>query len=353
MATSPVLILFLAAGVSYQQPTKTSDWITFTPREADFRIEFPAQPMEQGRQIPSAVGTIEQKVYYVRHGGCVFTLQRYHYQNPFPLEGLSDRLAEHKKTYLQGQVKLIRDGTVTVDNITGDQFEYKGPSPRANGTVTSLTRHFIKGSTYYAITVMSPPNQDLPHDADRFVESFHFNAKEPAKAAATPRRAPTAKAVATPPKGAAGAMANAPAAGARRPIADGTPEDALRSFLMAMVERDEAALRVLTVPKPETDLAWLLRGQAAPPEAVERLRTVFSELKIQRLKPGDQFKLARGQVGTVRPEEVGEDRAVVLSEGSPLPTRLQRIDGHWKVDAGPIIAGRKAAAAAQQKAQGR
>jgi hypothetical protein len=52
----------------------------------------------------------------------------------------------------------------------------------------------------------------------------------------------------------------------------------------------------------------------------------------------------------VRPEEVTAERAVLLPEGAPIPNRLQRVDGRWRVDATPIIAGRKAAEAARKKA---
>ena len=32
-----------------------------------------------------------------------------------------------------------------------------------------------------------------------------------------------------------------------------------------------------------------------------------------------------------------------------LPTRLQKVEGHWKVDPSAVIAGRKAAEAAQER----
>ncbi len=338
MATSPLVILFLAAGVSYQEPAKAPAWTTVTPREGDFRIDFPTRPQEQAKPIPSAAGTIEQKIYYVRAGGCLFTMQRYRYPQPFPILQLSDRLAEQKKGYLQGRVELVRENNVTVDDVTGEQFEYKGPSPRADGTVTSLTRHFIKGSSYYSITVMSAPDRPLPPEADRFLDSFHFATNAAAKPGAAA-------------KGRPGGMAKAPAGGVRPKWKADTPEDALRSFMVAAVEQDEPALRALTLP--DRDLVWLLRGQRAPAEAVEKIRTLAADMKMKRLKPGDQIKLPQGGVVAVGQEEVTEDRAVLLPEGAPLPVRLHRVEGQWKVDAGPIIAGRKAAAAAQQKRRGR
>jgi hypothetical protein len=343
------VILFLAIGVSYQEPAKPSGWTTVTSREGDFRIDFPSRPLEQAKVIPSTAGSIEQKIYYVRAGGCLFTIQRFRYPRPFPILQVSDRLAEQKKGYLQGKVQLIREERVVLDDVTGEQFEYKAPSPRANGTVTSLTRHFIKGSSYYAMTVMSAPNQPLPPEADRFMNSFGFTKSDAAKSGATTKAVATTEAGATA-KGRPGAVAKAPAGAARPQLPDATPEEALRTFMVAAVAQDEAALRAITLP--DRELVWLLRGQPAPAEAVERIRTLTMEMKIERLKPGDQIKLPQGRVAVVAPEEVTEDRAVLLPEGAPIPVRVQRIEGHWKVDARPAIAARKAAAAARQKSQG-
>ena len=50
-------------------------------------------------------------------------------------------------------------------------------------------------------------------------------------------------------------------------VADATPEDALRTFMLAVMAHDEAALHVVTLPDP--DLDWLLKGPAAPPEVIK------------------------------------------------------------------------------------
>jgi hypothetical protein len=346
VVTSQLMIVLLATGLSYQEPSKAPAWTTVTSRDGEFRIDFPSRPQEQARPVPSPVGTIEQRVYQVRAEGCLFIMRRDRYPRPFPLLGLADWLAEQKRGYLQGQVELVRDHNVTVDVVTGEQFEYKGPSPRAHGTVTGLTRHFIKGSSYYALTVMSAPNQPLPRDADRFLDSFRFTASDAARAGAAPKAGATAKADAAP-KGRPGDAAKAPTGGARSLLKDDTPEDALHSFMVAFVEQDEAALRAITLPDP--DLDGLLGGPRPPANAVEMMRTYAMELKTRRLKPGDSVAPTEGQPITVRPEDVAEDRAVLLPEGDLLPIKLQRVEGHWKVDARPIIAARKAAAAAQQK----
>ena len=84
---------------------------------------------------------------------------------------------------------------------------------------------------------------------------------------------------------------------------------------------------------------------------MNKIRQQFAKQPIKRLKNGERVTLPRGQVSVVGANEVGEDRAVLLPEGAPLPTRLRKVSGHWKVSAEPIIAARKAAEAARQKAQ--
>ena len=126
-----------------------------------------------------------------------------------------------------------------------------------------------------------------------------------------------------------------------------TPEQALRAFLVAMSTRDAATLRAVTLPTE--DLDWLLKGKPLTAGQVDRMKAVIARQPIRALKPGDEFSLPGNRKGTVQPEEVGTDRAVLLPEGAPVPTRVWKLDGRWRVDATPIIAGRKAAEAARRK----
>ena len=132
-------------------------------------------------------------------------------------------------------------------------------------------------------------------------------------------------------------------------VADATPEDALRTFMLAVLAQDKEAVRVVTLPNPERD--WLLKGQPAPPEVIKDATAQFARLPIRRLKQGEKVALPKGKQYVVAASEVGEDRAVLLPQGAPLPTRLRRVDNHWKVAADPFIAARKAADASTKKAE--
>jgi hypothetical protein len=144
--------------------------------------------------------------------------------------------------------------------------------------------------------------------------------------------------------------ADPPQAPAKPAYAQDTPESAFKSLLVAMAVGDEAALGKLALPDEE--FAYLLAGDHIAPDQAEGFRkAVVDKIVLKRLKAGDEVKLPNGQVLKVAPEEVTEDRAVILPQGPPLPLFAYRDKADWKLDARPIIAGRKAADAARRAAE--
>ena len=95
-------------------------------------------------------------------------------------------------------------------------------------------------------------------------------------------------------------------------------------------------------------IEWLMAGQAAPASVIKELEEKLAQQTFRSLKAGDKLTLPRGQAVVVTAEDVGPDRALLLPEGASLPTRLRKLEGHWKVDPSAVIAGRKAAEAAQE-----
>jgi hypothetical protein len=94
-----------------------------------------------------------------------------------------------------------------------------------------------------------------------------------------------------------------------------------------------------------------MAGQAAPPGVLKDLQEKLARPAFRSLKPGDRVTLPGGTVVVVKAEELGPDRALVIPEGASLPTRVRRVEGHWKVDPSAVIASRKAAEAARQSAE--
>ncbi len=108
-------------------------------------------------------------------------------------------------------------------------------------------------------------------------------------------------------------------------------------------------MRRVIIPTEETELKWLLNGQKAPPEAHDQIRDHFQKLAVKPLKVGDVIELPGKKTLQITDEMVGPDRAMLQFEGDPMPCRVERVDGQWLVDPLPLIAARKAAAAAIKK----
>jgi hypothetical protein len=130
-------------------------------------------------------------------------------------------------------------------------------------------------------------------------------------------------------------------------VADGTADQAMRTYLTALVEADEPTIRAVTLKAD--GLEWLWKGSPPPADQAKALRKDVAEMKIRVLKPGETFAMPGNRVVTIKPEEATGDRAMLVPGGAPVPTRLRKIDGHWKVDPAPAIASRKAADAVRTR----
>jgi len=133
-----------------------------------------------------------------------------------------------------------------------------------------------------------------------------------------------------------------------------TPEGAVQNFVIAMATGNERELHEFTLPLPDGDFAWLLKGQHLPAEKLAEFRkAVAVEMMFRIGRPGEKFPLGGGRVLEIKPVEFSPDRSVVVHEAAPIPTRVRKVEGRWKVDAAPMVAGRKAADAARKRAEER
>ena len=72
------------------------------------------------------------------------------------------------------------------------------------------------------------------------------------------------------PAAAAQLEAKAPGPETNGELADSTPEDAFKTFLVALAAQDEATLRAVTLPDAEFE--WLLKAPKAPPDVLARIK---------------------------------------------------------------------------------
>ncbi len=148
--------------------------------------------------------------------------------------------------------------------------------------------------------------------------------------AATPRRAVPAQ------------------AGTSAAISQGSPETALRTFMLALFTRDSVTLHKVILPVPASYFQYLVAGQPISSVSQKRMHARIAAMTIKPLKAGDVIRLPDGRYLTLTSDSVGPNRAVLVPEGSPLPMVVVRQKGRWYVDALGIIAARKAAAEARR-----
>jgi hypothetical protein len=115
-----------------------------------------------------------------------------------------------------------------------------------------------------------------------------------------------------------------------------TPEQAIRTFILAMGTKDAAMLRAVTLPVDDLDL--LLQGQTIPAEHLAQVKAQIAATPVRVLKAGEEITLPGDRKYTAKPEDVTVDRAVVMPEGVSFPAHCRKVEGRWRVDAAPIIA---------------
>ena len=92
-----------------------------------------------------------------------------------------------------------------------------------------------------------------------------------------------------------------------------TPEQAIRTFIVAMMTKDAGTLRAVALPA--ADLDSLLQGQALPPESVEPFKAQVAQLPVRLLKAGEEITLADGRKYKARAEDVARSRRGPAARG--------------------------------------
>ena len=121
------------------------------------------------------------------------------------------------------------------------------------------------------------------------------------------------------------------------------PEEAIVKFMLAVMKGDKEGIENTIIPNPDSSI--LAEGQHAPENTIPILEAELRLAPYERLQPGDSFQIGNGKTHVVQASEINENRLLINQGGSPLPFVLVRLNGVWKVDSKPIIAGRKAAEA--------
>jgi hypothetical protein len=139
------------------------------------------------------------------------------------------------------------------------------------------------------------------------------------------------------------------------PENDGSPESVVRLFLISMATKDEAGIRLTSMPLSKGEFEWLLKGEPIPAAEIPRWRAHLRTLPMKRMQIGDIVEIPGG--GTLKLDErhINKYRQQVHCEGLPLPLILTATNRGWRVEAAMVVAARKAAFAdhaAREAAEG-
>ena len=313
--------LLVSFVVANQAPTAPS-WEVVSWKDTDVSVELPGKP--KPLKVLSQKGDDRIRVYLCKYAGANFVAETVVPLEPIERNEEIAALDAYAQTVGDfGKTTLVDKKSITLGGHPGRELMREGPSLVGNGKVVTRIRLYLIGENFYILTVRSAPDKSLPPEADRFFDSLSIRGVK-TKAEADPK------------------------------VATKSPKDTFREFMIAMVAKDEKTLRAVTVPNNDFD--WLLKGAAPPANQLEGIKAQMMKTPIKTLKAGDTFALPQKRTGMIRTDEVSEDRAVILPDlpvDTPFPVRLRKIDGIWRVDAAPMIAGRKAADAARKKKEGK
>jgi hypothetical protein len=341
--------LLLTLGLRSLTPERPA-WEVVRSEDGDFAFSMPFKPTQKTDHEGLPGGAVESLSYSGERSGSGYLLRRTRYAQPVQPRQVIARLAQVRTSDLTETARLVKETPIVVDGVIGHDFTYVVPSPRGDGDVTRRTRHFLKDQFYYELTVTSSPGRPLPDDTTRFLSSLTFEALVKASYALAGRRSnvPAQHRIDSPQD----APPSEGKLGASKPpvtLVDSTPEDALKTFLIALAAQDEATLRAVTLPDDEFD--WLLKDRPPPQTAgaLAKMKAKLEQTPFRRLAAGDRVKMPGGRIGVIKPVDVENGRVVLLPEGAALPARLENVGGHWKVLARTFIAARKSAESAGRR----
>ncbi len=127
--------------------------------------------------------------------------------------------------------------------------------------------------------------------------------------------------------------------------------EVVRSFFIAMLMNDEAGVRKEILPSQDAHVLW--QGPPPPAEALSQIKKQLEAMTCRECKVGETINLPGNKTLKVTDMMVNENSKmlfpIIAGESMPTPLPAVKIDGQWKVEAGPIIAARLAAKRAQEK----
>jgi hypothetical protein len=125
---------------------------------------------------------------------------------------------------------------------------------------------------------------------------------------------------------------------------DSRPETVLKELMLAVLQRDEATIRRLTLDNPGREILWE-RDPTVPPQPPVTAQTValLEHAPWRAMKRGETFTLETRdgpKSVTLGYHDVNDGRAVVMDPFGQVPHIVVKTDSKWLVDPGALVAAR-------------
>jgi hypothetical protein len=128
--------------------------------------------------------------------------------------------------------------------------------------------------------------------------------------------------------------------------APATPEAVVAAFLRAVLKCDQAAAESYMIPNPDADMLWTVfpktRGLSDQQRNVMETMLEQALANLKRLQPGDNIQIGFAGTRAIKPEEINENRVLILEPASSNVYILMRSNGTWKIDVSIVIENDKA-----------
>jgi len=119
--------------------------------------------------------------------------------------------------------------------------------------------------------------------------------------------------------------------------------------MISMLRNDAEGVKATILPAEGADFLW--QGEPPPKQMQTEIEKTFQGLKLVRIQEGEKVSLPSGKDLTVEKGMIDEKKILVWAEINnermPTPFWMVKTADGWRVDAGPLIAARKAAARAR------
>jgi hypothetical protein len=155
------------------QPQQVS-WDVVRAPDGEVAFSMPRKPVQEVRTTRGTAGPLDLLSYSCKFEACDYLLQRIKSTVSIAPGSVPAQLDYLTKLYLVENARLLKESSIVVDGVIGDDITYTVPAPKGSGTITKRTRHFVTDNYYYALTVGSQPDKPLPPEAGRFLSSLTF-----------------------------------------------------------------------------------------------------------------------------------------------------------------------------------